>query len=127
MNFTKGSIDSNKTEACLQKNGSSPMPINYELLGIGREIYWVYQSVTAVEGVLALVGNVIALLVVYRFEFLRENNGCRFIASLALADFLGGIWIFVSMARNILTNVFTSSLASLCKVEVTANISFHPS
>ncbi len=120
MNLTQSLIEPNNTELSFDKNESSLVPPNgIELLG--APIFWIYQSLSAAEGVLSLVGNAIALIVVYRYEPLRENNGCRFIATLCWADLFGGIGIFISFARSIMKNVFNvynSTMNSVCKVEV---------
>ncbi len=118
MNFTETLTDPNKMDTSLEQNDSSVLTEDHEILHLGPELFWVYQSLTGFEGALAIGGNLIALSVVCKFDFLRENNGCRFIASLALADFFGGIGIFVSIARGILTNIFKLALVSLCKAEV---------
>ncbi len=109
MNFTEGPAYPNDTKpSLLEKNGSSLLPIDIEILTLGPEIYWFYQGMMSVEGTLGIVGNIIALIMVYKYEFLRENNGCRFIASLALADCFGGIGIFVSIARSVSRTIFRS-------------------
>ena len=118
MNFTERLTGPNNTDTSLEQNDSSPLAIDNEIISLGPELYWMYQGLTGFEGALAIAGNLIALSVVCKFDFLRENNGCRFIASLALADFFGGIGIFVSIARGILTNIFKLALVSLCKAEV---------
>ncbi len=111
MNFTEGPVYPNNTESSLlEKNGSSHLPIDIEILTLGPEIYWLYQGMMSVEGTLGIAGNLIALITVYKYEFLRENNGCRFIASLALADCFGGIGIFVSIARSVSRTIFRSVL-----------------
>ncbi len=106
MNFT--------VEPIGEKNGSSPLPRDIEILG--ATVFYTYQSLIAIQGTLAVVGNLITLIAVYKYDFLWENNACRFIASLALADFLSGVQVFTAIARNTTKVLFI--FHSLCKVDI---------
>ncbi len=56
------------------------------------------------------------LIIFHRYEFLRENNACRFLGSLAIADILGGVAAFLETVWNAteLSSTFLSNL--LCRL-----------
>ena len=103
------------TEMQLGVNTSFQPPTEDETLG--PTLTWVFVSLRATQGLLAMVGNLVTMIAVYRYEFLWENGTCRMIAALALADFFAGVDAFSgSIVRQFLSRI--SDLNMLCYFQV---------
>ncbi len=113
------SPDSTTEEPVLRVNTSSPWVSEDEILGTA--LVWTFLILRALQGILGMLGNLVTIFVVFQFELLWENSGSRMIASLALADFFGGVNPFFS----IIARYFTSSISvlnALCYVQIVTRL-----
>ncbi len=134
MNWTETYTDPNTIEPSIENNGSSLLQTDRYILGepvtngssllqtdryiLGEPVFWSYISLTGIEATMAIVGNLITLVAVYKYEFLRKNVACLFIASLALADCMGGLGLLIIIARNTVNISWLLVVISLCKAEL---------
>ncbi len=104
LNFTQTLINPNISEVTFERNESSLFTQTFrdnrssllktEIEILGPPVFWIFSSLTAVQGIVSVFGNFITLVAIYKSQELLENNACKFIASLTCADFLGRWFIF---------------------------------
>ncbi len=119
MNVTEMSYNSTAGEPVTQVNTSSPWISEDEILG--TTLVWTFLILRALQGILGILGNLVTIFAVFKFEFLWENSASRMIAALAFADFFGGVNPFFS----IIARYFTSSISllnSLCYVQIVTRL-----
>ena len=75
---------------------------------------WVIHGL---QGLVAISANLLTIIAVSRFSYLRDNCACLLIASLGCADFLAGWAVFTEIAQN---NISTKSsiFAHLCQIKI---------
>ncbi len=105
----------------MENNTSSQVPEENEILG--ATVTWIYLSIRTLQGLVAVTGNLITLLVVYKYEELWESSTSRLVASLALADLFGGVGPFCALARNIkIFSTKTTMLNIICILNIFVNL-----
>ncbi len=63
----------------MKYNESTPFIDEEEILG--PAVIWTYLSIRALQGLFAIVANLVTILVVYKYEDLRENNTSRLVVT----------------------------------------------
>ncbi len=113
MNVTEMSFNSTTTETSNHVDTSLQPQSEDEILG--PTLVWTYIGLRTLQGIFAMVGNLITIIAVLKFEFLRENSACRIVAALAIADFFGG---FNSLLGIFVRQLFSSVtvLKAICYV-----------
>ena len=120
--MTEGSFNSTAFETITNQASTSSQPDTDEEI-LGPTVLWIFITLRAVQGLLASLGNLVTLIAVYKFEYLWDNSACRLVASLALADFCGGLLPFSgNIARRLVSSV--SLLNAQCYVRVILNLVF---
>ncbi len=90
---------------------------------LGSTLVWIFIILRAIQGIMSMLGNLVTLIAVYKFESLRENSACRLVAALGVADFFGGVLPFTSkIARSSISSV--SLLNAQCYVRVICTLLF---
>ncbi len=92
MNFTHNMTVKTATESNCEENAAYGVTRDIDILG--TPVFLTFQGLIAIEGILSILGNMITLITVHKYEFLWENNACRFIAS------LGKCTIFVHQPKK---------------------------
>ncbi len=72
------------------------------------------------KGLIAVLGNLITIIAVYKYEFLWEKSASRLVASLAFADLFGGLGPFCALTRHLVSA--TSTLNALCFLNIFLNV-----
>ncbi len=114
MNVTEMNSNLSTIQTITQGNTTSQLYSEYDILGPG--LSWTYIILQGLQGIFAMVVNLVTMIVVYRFEFLWENSGCRMVAALALADFFGGVTPLFELIPRLLTSSI-SLLKAFCYVQ----------
>ena len=91
---------------------------------LGPTVTWIYLSIRTLQGLIAVVANLITIIVVYKYENLWENSTSRLVASLALADFFGGLGPFCALFRNIRLRTFSTTKIQdlICGLNIFVNL-----
>ncbi len=119
INVAEMISNSTSIETSTQVNTSSQLNSEDEILG--PALVWTYISLRAFQGILAIVGNLVTIIAVWKFEFLRENSACRMVAALAVADFFGAVNPFYGIiARRFISSI--SILNAVCYVQVISEL-----
>ena len=77
----------------------------------------IFMILYGLQGSIAIGANLLSIIAVCKFDFLREDCACRFVASLALADFVAGIGAYISIAGSAMSTAH-SSWSLICEVEL---------
>ena len=84
---------------------------------LGTPLVWTFITLRTIQGIVAMVVNSVTIFAVLKYEMLWENSACRMVASLAFADFLGGVSPFFSKStRRFISSI--SQLNSMCYLQV---------
>ncbi len=97
--------------------GSEKQTILSEEEILGPAINIIYLMVHLIQGGLAFTGNLLTILIVFRYEELRDSCTHLMIASLALADMVAGFVPYLSLAGRFLSES-PSVWISLCYLEL---------
>ncbi len=119
MNVIESNSSLSTIQTITQGKTTSQLYSEYDILGPG--LSWTYIILQGLQGIFAMVVNLLTMIAVYRFEFLWENSGCRMVAGLALADFFGG----VTPLFELIPRLFTSSISLLnafCYVQASCEL-----
>ncbi len=65
MNLTAQVTDALNVTLTVEQNNSSPGIRDIDILG--PPLFWTYQVLHTIEGILAIVANLITLIVIYRY------------------------------------------------------------
>ena len=103
-----------QTQAVTYNTSHMHMPPSEEEI-LGPAVVWTYLIIRAIQGVLAILGNLLTIVVVSWYDTLKENGTCRTVASLALADMFAGIGPFTAIARYTISK--SSALSLICCLE----------
>ncbi len=88
---------------------------------LGPILTWIFIIVPVIQGILSMAGNLVTIIVVVQYEFLRDNSVCWMVAGLAFADLCGGMIPFPGLlARHFISSL--SALNVLCYVRVILNL-----
>ncbi len=104
----------------MEYNASSKHLDENEILG--PAVTWTYLSVRALQGLIAVVANLVTIIVVYKDEYLLENNTSKLVASLALADLVGGLGTFSAIFRNAKIFSTIKMMNGICYLSMFLNI-----
>ncbi len=115
MNVTEMSFNSTTTETITQVNATLQPQSEDEILG--PSLVWTFVSLHALQGIFAMVGNLITIIAVLKYEPLWDNSACRMVVALAVADFFGGFSPLLGrLSRQLFSSV--SVLKAICYVRV---------
>ncbi len=82
---------------------------------LGLPVHVTLLTLHGLQGLVAIVVNLFTIIAVYKFHYLREDCACRFVASLACADLLAGVAVFVDITLSNVTAGPSVTIA-LCRM-----------
>ncbi len=114
MNVSEMSSNCTTTETITHINAGLQPQSEDEILG--STLVWTYVSLRVLQGIFAMVGNLITIIAVLKVQDLWDNSTCRMVAALAVADFIGGVNPFFGRFVRQLTSSETV-MKSICYVQ----------
>ncbi len=96
--------------------GKTSLQVTSEDEILGPSLVWTFFILRTLQGTVAMVLNSVTIFAVFKFDMLWKNSACRMVASLAFADFLGGVSPFFSRTRHFISSI--SLLNSMCYLQV---------
>ncbi len=87
---------------------------------LGLTITIIYRILRLIQGGLAIFGNSLTILIIYKYEELRDNCTNIMVACLALADLLAGLAPILSGLREVLPNA-PLVWKAICYIELYVN------
>ena len=101
-------------------DGKQTILLEEEILGSTINI--IYLILRLIQGGVAFAGNLLTILIVFKYEEMRDSCTHLIVASLALADMIAGLGPYLSLARFFSSQSPTAWI-SICYVELFINVS----
>ncbi len=89
---------------------------------LGFTVNTILLTIHGLQGCVAIIANLITIIAVCKFHFLKEDPACRLVASLACADLVAGFATFLDITLGSNITVVATVWIILCKTKVGLDI-----
>ncbi len=82
--------------------------------GLAHSVDTIFMILYGIQGSIAIGTNLLTIIAICKFYFLREDCACRFVASLGLADLIGKIYWSLGRSHYIVWSTRSSDVEKSC-------------